>query len=222
VGPQRCQAVDHQRRRVGVPHRDRGDELRLANASCPLRGGEVRRRWVLRGAGEEAWHQGQPHRAVYLEDHRIPADRVNGAEGAGFETAMPTRDHTRVTIAAQAVGVAQGALDYALLYALERRQFGKPIADFQGSAVPARPARRHRHEDRGRLSADLVPPPGTPSAATPSWPSPRRGDVLPLRRRDRGLHNAVRVLGRYGLPVVLCLEVAAGPDPQRSHPTDET
>ena len=45
---------------------------------------------------------------------------------------MRTLDHTRVTIAAQAVGVAQGALDYALDYAEERTQFGKPIADFQG------------------------------------------------------------------------------------------
>ena len=55
-----------------------------------------------------------------------------GAEGTGFETAMKTLDHTRVTIAAQAVGVAQGALDHALGYARERKQFGQPIADFQG------------------------------------------------------------------------------------------
>ena len=47
-------------------------------------------------------------------------------------TAMQTLDHTRVTIAAQAVGIAQGALDHALAYAKERRQFGKAIADFQG------------------------------------------------------------------------------------------
>src|SRR5690606_17522882 len=45
--------------------------------------------------------------------------------------AMRTLDHTRVTIAAQAVGVAQGALDYATAYVKERRQFGQPIADFQ-------------------------------------------------------------------------------------------
>src|SRR5690606_16748107 len=63
---------------------------------------------------------------------RIPGDRIIGAEGTGFETAMRTLDHTRVTIAAQAVGVAQGALDYVLGYVQERRQFGKSIADFQG------------------------------------------------------------------------------------------
>ncbi|NUR05538.1 MAG: acyl-CoA dehydrogenase [Nocardioidaceae bacterium] len=76
--------------------------------------------------------KGSPTREVYLDNVRIPADRMIGAEHTGFQTAMRTLDHTRVTIAAQAVGIAQGALDYALGYAQERRQFGKPIADFQG------------------------------------------------------------------------------------------
>jgi alkylation response protein AidB-like acyl-CoA dehydrogenase len=76
--------------------------------------------------------KGSPTREGYFDDVRIPADRMIGGEGTGFETAMRTLDHTRVTIAAQAVGVAQGALAYALGYALERQQFGKPLADFQG------------------------------------------------------------------------------------------
>ena len=76
--------------------------------------------------------KGSPTREVYLDNVRIPADRMIGEEGTGFETAMRTLDHTRVTIAAQAVGVAQGALDYALSYAQERQQFGKSIAEFQG------------------------------------------------------------------------------------------
>ena len=76
--------------------------------------------------------KGSPTREVYFDKVRIPADRMIGEEGTGFATAMKTLDHTRVTIAAQAVGVAQGALDYALGYAKEREQFGKPIADFQG------------------------------------------------------------------------------------------
>jgi alkylation response protein AidB-like acyl-CoA dehydrogenase len=76
--------------------------------------------------------KGSPTREVYLDNVRIPGDRMIGAEGTGFATAMKTLDHTRVTIAAQAVGVAQGALDYALGYVQERKQFGKPIADFQG------------------------------------------------------------------------------------------
>jgi alkylation response protein AidB-like acyl-CoA dehydrogenase len=76
--------------------------------------------------------KGSPTREVYLDNVHVPADRMIGEEGTGFETAMKTLDHTRVTIAAQAVGVAQGALDYALEYAQERTQFGKQIADFQG------------------------------------------------------------------------------------------
>ena len=76
--------------------------------------------------------KGSPTREVYFDNVRIPADRMIGEEGTGFSTAMKTLDHTRVTIAAQAVGVAQGALDYALEYAKERQQFGKAIAEFQG------------------------------------------------------------------------------------------
>jgi alkylation response protein AidB-like acyl-CoA dehydrogenase len=76
--------------------------------------------------------KGSPTREVYLDKVRIPADRMIGEEGTGFALAMKTLDHTRVTIAAQAVGIAQGALDHALGYAKERQQFGKPIADFQG------------------------------------------------------------------------------------------
>jgi alkylation response protein AidB-like acyl-CoA dehydrogenase len=76
--------------------------------------------------------KGSPTREVYLDRVRIPDDRMIGAEGTGFETAMKTLDHTRVTIAAQAVGVAQGALDLALGYAKERTQFGRPVAEFQG------------------------------------------------------------------------------------------
>lgn len=76
--------------------------------------------------------KGSPTREVYLDNVRIPGDRIIGEEGSGFELALRTLDHTRVTIAAQAVGVAQGALDYALAYAQERTQFGRSISDFQG------------------------------------------------------------------------------------------
>ena len=58
--------------------------------------------------------------------------RLVGAEGEGFKIALRTLDHTRITIAAQALGIAQGALDYALGYIRERKQFGRAIADFQG------------------------------------------------------------------------------------------
>ncbi len=76
--------------------------------------------------------KGSPTCEVYLDSVRIPESRRIGAEGTGFATAMRTLDHTRVTIAAQAVGIAQGALDFALGYVQERKQFGKALAEFQG------------------------------------------------------------------------------------------
>ncbi len=76
--------------------------------------------------------KGSPTREIYFDDCRIPADRMIGAPGTGFTTALRTLDHTRLGIGAQAVGIAQGALDVALGYVKERRQFGKPVSDFQG------------------------------------------------------------------------------------------
>jgi alkylation response protein AidB-like acyl-CoA dehydrogenase len=76
--------------------------------------------------------KGSPTREVIMDDVRIPADRMIGEEGTGFKTALATLDHTRITIAAQALGIAQGALDYAVGYVKERTQFGKAIAEFQG------------------------------------------------------------------------------------------
>ena len=76
--------------------------------------------------------KGSPTREVYFDNVHIPADRMIGEEGTGFKTALRTLDHTRLTIGAQALGVAQGAVDYCLRYVQERKQFGKPIAEFQG------------------------------------------------------------------------------------------
>ena len=76
--------------------------------------------------------KGSPTRELHFDDVRIPGDRIVGAEGEGLKIALRTLDHTRVTIGAQAVGIAQGALDQALAYVKERKQFGKHIAEFQG------------------------------------------------------------------------------------------
>ena len=75
---------------------------------------------------------GSPTREILFDDCWIPGDRIVGDPGTGFQTAMATLDHTRVTIGAQAVGIAQGALDVASAYVKDRQQFGKPIAAFQG------------------------------------------------------------------------------------------
>jgi len=76
--------------------------------------------------------KGSPTRELHFDNVRIPGDRVVGSVGDGLKIALRTLDHTRVTIGAQAVGIAQGALDQAIAYVKERKQFGKRIADFQG------------------------------------------------------------------------------------------
>jgi alkylation response protein AidB-like acyl-CoA dehydrogenase len=76
--------------------------------------------------------KGSPTCEIYFENCRIPASRLIGAEGTGFKTALKTLDHTRLGIGAQAVGIAQGALDAAIGYVKERKQFGQRLADFQG------------------------------------------------------------------------------------------
>ncbi len=75
--------------------------------------------------------RGSPTREVYFDNVELTPDRLIGELGTGFGLAMKTLDHTRITIAAQALGIAQGAFDVAKKYAHERQQFGKPIFDFQ-------------------------------------------------------------------------------------------
>jgi len=76
--------------------------------------------------------KGSPTRELHFDKCRIPGDRMVGEVGEGLKIALRTLDHTRVTIGAQAVGIAQGALDQAVAYVKERKQFGSRIADFQG------------------------------------------------------------------------------------------
>lgn len=76
--------------------------------------------------------RGSPTGEVRFEEVRVPASHRVGEEGQGFHIAMATLDRSRPTIGAQAVGIAQGALDCAVAYMKERRQFGRPIAEFQG------------------------------------------------------------------------------------------
>jgi short-chain 2-methylacyl-CoA dehydrogenase len=68
---------------------------------------------------------------LILDDCRVPAENVVGEIGQGYKIAIQTLNEGRIAIGAQMTGLAQGALDHAIAYAKERRQFGKPIADFQ-------------------------------------------------------------------------------------------
>jgi alkylation response protein AidB-like acyl-CoA dehydrogenase len=76
--------------------------------------------------------RGSPTGQPIFEGVRVPGENLIGKENEGFKVAMATLDHSRLGVAAQAVGIAQGATDYAAAYARERQQFGKPIAEFQG------------------------------------------------------------------------------------------
>jgi alkylation response protein AidB-like acyl-CoA dehydrogenase len=76
--------------------------------------------------------RGSPTGELLLEDAVVPADHLIGEEGQGFSYAMGALDTSRPIVGAQAVGLAQGALDVAARYVQERKQFGKAIADFQG------------------------------------------------------------------------------------------
>jgi alkylation response protein AidB-like acyl-CoA dehydrogenase len=114
--------------------------------------------------------RGSPTGQPVLDGVRVPADNLVGAEGDGFRIAMRTLDHSRLGIAAQALGIAQGATDYAAAYARERIAFGRPINELQGiqfkladmetSCAAAREllyraaAKAERHErDLGKYSA---------------------------------------------------------------------
>jgi alkylation response protein AidB-like acyl-CoA dehydrogenase len=76
--------------------------------------------------------RGSPTAQLFFEELEVPAANRLGGEGEGFRLAMRVLDHSRPGIAAQALGIAEGAFDLARRYARDRRQFGKPIVEFQG------------------------------------------------------------------------------------------
>ena len=144
--------------------------------------------------------KGSPTRELYFDNCVIPADRMIGEEGSGFRTALATLDHTRITIAAQALGIAQGALDYAAGYVKQRRQFGQPIAEFQGvqfmladMAMKTEAARQLTYAAAARseraLSGEPVPDLTFMSSACKCFASDVAMDVTT---------DAVQLLGGYG------------------------
>jgi alkylation response protein AidB-like acyl-CoA dehydrogenase len=76
--------------------------------------------------------KGSPTGQPIFDDVRVPLGHLIGEEGTGMRVALGTLDHSRLGVAAQAVGIAQGATDHAAAYARERRQFGRAIGEFQG------------------------------------------------------------------------------------------
>ena len=118
--------------------------------------------------------KGSPTGQPIFEDVRVPAENLIGEEGKGMNVALGTLDHSRLGVAAQAVGIAQGATDYAAAYARERKQFGKPINEFQGIQFKlADMETQHRGRARAALPGvrEGRPRRAPTAASTRRWPS---------------------------------------------------
>lgn len=103
--------------------RHKGISAFLVEKGTPgFRVGKVEKKMGVRGSSTAE---------LIFDNCRIPAENLVGREGEGFQICMEACDYTRISTAAQALGIAQGAFDIAFQYAQERRQFGKPIYDFQ-------------------------------------------------------------------------------------------
>ena len=126
--------------------------------------------------------RGSPTTEVICNDVRVPAANRLGEENQGFPLALRALDHSRVTIGAQAVGIAQGAFDYALGYTQEREQFGQAIADFQGIqfmladlAMQIEAARALVYQAAAKADRDDPTPTFSAAAANASPPTPPCG-----------------------------------------------
>ncbi len=139
--------------------------------------------------------RGSPTAELTFDDVRVPSANRLGAEGEGFKIAMETLDRSRLGIAAQAVGIAQGALDAAVAYAADRQQFGQRVTEFQGiqwmladMASQTEAARQLTYAAAARVDAGV--------SDLPYWTSSSKlgaGDTAMKVTTD-----AVQVLGGYG------------------------
>jgi alkylation response protein AidB-like acyl-CoA dehydrogenase len=139
--------------------------------------------------------RGSPTAELTFDDVRVRSANRIGADGDGFKIAMETLDRSRLGIAAQAVGIAQGALDASVSYAVDRQQFGQRVADFQGiqwmladMASQTEAARQLTYAAAGRVDAN--------APDLPYWTSSAKlvaGDTA-----MRVTTDAVQVLGGYG------------------------
>ena len=137
---------------------------------------------------------------VALEDMRVPADALLGEEGMGFIYAMQSLDDGRLGIAAQAIGIARRALELAVAYCAERRQFGKPIHEFQAiqfklADMATRVAAAARADAIGRGRRRIAARTSRSSARMAKLLATRDGDV----GHDAGHPDLRRLRLREGL-----------------------
>ncbi len=140
---------------------------------------------------------------LVFTDMEVPAENLLGKEGSGFKTAMMTLDRTRPSIGAQALGIAQGALDLAVAYAKERVQFGAPIAKLQGIQFMLADMAMEVEASRQLIyySAHLVESAGREASMVSAMAKCFASDVAMKVTVD-----ALQVLGGYGYMVEYPLE----------------
>lgn len=139
--------------------------------------------------------RGSPTAELTFDDVRVPAGNLLGAEGEGFKIAMNTLDVSRLSIAAQAVGIAQGAIDAAVAYAADRKQFGDRIVDLEGiqfmladMTSQNEAARQLTYAAAARVDAG--------AHDLPYWTSTAK--LIAADTAMRVTTDAVQVLGGYG------------------------
>jgi len=139
--------------------------------------------------------RGSPTAELTFDDVRVPIENRLGEEGDGFRIAMETLDRSRVGIAAQAVGIAQGAIDAAVAYAAQRMQFGERVVDFEGiqfmladMASQTEAARQLTYAAAARVE--------TSAPDMPYWTSSAK--LVAGDNAMRVTTDAVQVLGGYG------------------------
>ena len=139
--------------------------------------------------------RGSPTVALHLTDCEVPVENRLGEEGEGFRVALGALDRSRPAVGAQAVGIAQAALDAALAYAPERHQFGQPIAAFQGIQFMLADMAMQVHASRlmVRHAASLVDRGVTPTALESSMAKCFASDAAMKVTTD-----AVQIFGGYG------------------------
>ncbi|QSB12672.1 acyl-CoA dehydrogenase family protein [Natronosporangium hydrolyticum] len=138
--------------------------------------------------------QSSPVAQIVFDDAPVPAGRLLGGEGRGFAIAMQALDAGRLGIAACAVGLAQAALDYAVSYAQERRQFGQPIIDFQGVGFLLADAATQISAARAlTLAAARLKDAGLPFSSEAA-----KAKLFATDMAMRVTTDAVQVLGGYG------------------------
>jgi alkylation response protein AidB-like acyl-CoA dehydrogenase len=139
--------------------------------------------------------RGSPTVALHLTDCEVPAENRLGDEGAGFAVALGALDRSRPEVGAQALGIAQAALDAAVAYARERRQFDQPIASFQGVQFMLADMAMHVHAARlmVRHAAALIDRGAAVTALEASMAKCFASDAAMKVATD-----AVQVLGGYG------------------------